>query len=158
MFTLIVTYSFDPEVVVYPFADEESAKAALRSNFENEKHIDMEENGYDSTASIEKDGCYAKIVNHFADRDDTTEWRVVETKDYASAKAKVSNEPDTVKIIVVSGIVSDIYSNSGVKQKFEVIDYDKDYEDAEQLSGYIDQIRSDPHYVACDKEVVRFDN
>ena len=75
-YAVIFTYSFDSDVAVYLFNDEESAKKMLRDNYEQELQIDMRENEWDTDAEISDDGCYAKITNHFADHDDVTEYRI----------------------------------------------------------------------------------
>ena len=75
-YAVIFTYSFDGDVAVYLFDDEESAVRMLRENFEEERRIDVEENGWDVDAIITDDGWYAKIIDHFCDRDDITEMRI----------------------------------------------------------------------------------
>ena len=75
-FAVVITYSFDSEVPVFLFEDEDSAKLFLAENFLQECKIDMEENGYDTDSEIGEDGWYAKIINHFSDRDDVTEYRI----------------------------------------------------------------------------------
>ena len=78
MYVLIVTYSFDPQVIAHSFENHDDAVRALREDFESEKRIDIEENEWDTTATINEDGGYAKIVNHFEKGDDITEFRVAE--------------------------------------------------------------------------------
>lgn len=85
-YALVVSYSFDPSMPVYLFDDMASAVNALREDFENEKRIDMEENGWDTTATIEKDGAYAKLVNHFDNSDDTTEFTVTEVSEWKGVR------------------------------------------------------------------------
>lgn len=75
-YAVIFTYDFDDDVAVYLFSDEEKARTFLRENFEREVEIDTEENGYDTESYIREDGWYAKIINHFDDHDDVTEYRV----------------------------------------------------------------------------------
>ena len=41
-----VTYSFDSEVAAIVFDNYEQARAYIKEDFENEKRIDVEENGY----------------------------------------------------------------------------------------------------------------
>ncbi len=76
MFVVVITYSFDRDMSIYAFSDEESAKVFLKKFFEEEKRIDKEENGWITETEMSDDGEYAKIVNHFADHDDVTEFRV----------------------------------------------------------------------------------
>ena len=75
-YAVVITYSFDDEVVVYLFADEEAAKKMLRESYENEVRIDTEENGWDVDAVIRDDGWYAKITDHFSDHENVTEFRI----------------------------------------------------------------------------------
>ena len=75
-YAMVITYSFDDEVVVYLFADEEAAKKMLRESYENEVRIDTEENGWDVDAVIRDDGWYAKITDHFSDHENVTEFRI----------------------------------------------------------------------------------
>lgn len=77
-YVVVFNYSFDHDCRAYPFEDETSAKEFLFENFNNEVRIDVEENGYDTEFSIQEDGWYAQIVNHFIDRDDITEMRIAE--------------------------------------------------------------------------------
>lgn len=75
-YAVVFTYSFDSEVSVYLFPDEEAAKLFLRNSFENETRIDKEENGWDTFAEIDEDGWYAKITNQFDDHTNITEYRI----------------------------------------------------------------------------------
>lgn len=75
-YAVIVNYSFDEEVSVRLFESFIDAKKHLESDWRKEIFIDIEENYWDSEYEISDDGCYAKIINHFADRDDVTEWRI----------------------------------------------------------------------------------
>ena len=75
-YAVVITYSFDDEVAVYLFADEEAAKKMLRESYENEVRIDTEENGWDVDAVIRDDGWYAKITDRFSDRENVTEFRI----------------------------------------------------------------------------------
>ena len=75
-YVVVITYSFDDEVAVYLFADEEAAKKMLRESYENEVRIDTEENGWDVDAVIRDDGWYAKITDRFSDHENVTEFRI----------------------------------------------------------------------------------
>ncbi len=75
-YAMVITYSFDDEVAVYLFADEEAAKKMLRESYENEVRIDTEENGWDVDAVIRDDGWYAKITDRFHDHENVTEFRI----------------------------------------------------------------------------------
>lgn len=75
-YAVIFNYSFDDEVAVYLFSDENDAKKFLKANYEKELKIDTEENGWNSFGSILEDGWYAKITNVFYDCEDVTEFRI----------------------------------------------------------------------------------
>ena len=75
-YAVVITYSFDDEVAVYPFADEEAAKKMLRESYENEVRIDTEEDGWDVDDVIRDDGWYAKITDRFQDHENVTEFRI----------------------------------------------------------------------------------
>lgn len=76
-YAVVSCYSFDPECIVVSFNTEEEAVEYLRKSYANEYKIDKEENGWDSVGYIYKNGWCATIINHFSDRDDVTEFRVV---------------------------------------------------------------------------------
>lgn len=75
-YAVTVTYSFDADVVVYLFDDEDTAKGFLYSNYKEELRIDMEENGFNVESNISDDGWYAEIICYFNDHDDTTKFRI----------------------------------------------------------------------------------
>lgn len=75
-YAVIFTYSFDGEVAVYLFPDEDSAKKFLRESYQEELRIDLEENGWDARGEISSDEWYAKITTVFDDHDDVTEFRI----------------------------------------------------------------------------------
>lgn len=75
-FAVVFTYSFDSDSSVYLFDTLEEAKTFMCKSYEEELRIDTEENDWISEGHIDEDGMYAKIVNHFADRDDVTEFHV----------------------------------------------------------------------------------
>ena len=75
-FAVIFSYSFDSEVSVYLFENEEGAKKFLKESYEEEMRIDTEENGWDSYGYINKDGTFAKIETPFHDHTDKTEMRI----------------------------------------------------------------------------------
>lgn len=75
-YAVVVTYSFDPEVFVKLFENLDDAKNYLETDWRRELTIDTEENGWDSDFYISEDRDYAKITNHFADRDDETIWQI----------------------------------------------------------------------------------
>lgn len=76
MYAVIFIYSFDWDVAVYLFEDLEEAKEFLKSSAEEEYRIDTEENGWTTELEFDNDNCYAKITNHFLDRDDITEMHI----------------------------------------------------------------------------------
>ncbi len=75
-YAVVFTYSFDYDVTVYLFKNEEEAKEFLYNNYIEELRIDTEENKFDVDSYVSDDGWYAKIVSHFSDRDDITEYRI----------------------------------------------------------------------------------
>lgn len=75
-YAVIFTYSFDDDVAVYLFEDEESAKNFLKSSYLEELRIDTEENGWDSIGALSDDGLYATITTSFFDHEDTTKLRI----------------------------------------------------------------------------------
>ena len=72
-YAVIFTYSFDPEVPVYLFADFDSAADFLRTSMMDELKIDVEENGWNSVLEFSEDNDYAKITTYFFDHTDITE-------------------------------------------------------------------------------------
>ena len=75
-YAVIFNYSFDDDVAVYLFENEEKAKEFLKGSYENELRIDIEENGWYSHGYINGDGTYAKIETIFSDHTDKTEMRI----------------------------------------------------------------------------------
>lgn len=75
-YAVIFDYSFDGEVVVYLFGTYEEAQAFLKTNYEEEMRIDIEENGWDCHGFIEDDCSYARIFNRFTDRTDITTMKI----------------------------------------------------------------------------------
>ena len=76
-YAVIITYSFDDETPVALFENREEAVEFIRKTSKREYDIDVNENGWGEITEYEIDhlGEYAKIVNHFDDNDDITEWR-----------------------------------------------------------------------------------
>lgn len=60
-YAVIFSYSFDGDVAVYLFETEEEAVAFLRSSYEEELRMDIEESDWISSGEISDDGWYAKI-------------------------------------------------------------------------------------------------
>lgn len=85
-YVVVTTYSFDPDTQAVGFPDEGQAKAYLKKTFENETRIDREENQWETHASIDNDGTYAKITNRFPDHEDTTEFFVVQVQKLKTCK------------------------------------------------------------------------
>lgn len=77
-YAVIYTYSFDDDVAVYLFETEEEAVAFLKSSYEEELRIDIEENGWVSSGEISDDGWYARIeTSSLRCQDvDVTEFRI----------------------------------------------------------------------------------
>lgn len=74
-YAVIFTYSFDNDCAVYLFATEQGAKDFLFNTYQQEIEEDSKL-GYDMEYEISEDKWYAKIIEHFADRDDITEMRI----------------------------------------------------------------------------------
>lgn len=77
-----VTYSFDAEVVALVFDSYEKASAYIKEDFENEKRIDIEENGYE----IDEDSTYccedmAVLSTIYSNGIDTTTWTIARVID-----------------------------------------------------------------------------
>lgn len=76
---VVITYSFDPEVVVVICKDYEAACAYINKDFENEKRIDVEENGWniDEETTKQEEG-YACLgtVYPSGTEPQKTEWRI----------------------------------------------------------------------------------
>lgn len=85
-YVVVVSYSFDVEKSVWLFDTEEEAIEAIKKQFEEEKRIQIEENGRvlgeDIICVITEDGYYAKIVIDFEDDADVMEWTIGDIKNY----------------------------------------------------------------------------
>ena len=75
-YAVIITYSFDWDTPVFFFETFTEAKNFLLTSAEKEFNIDSKENNWNSELIFDNDNCYAKIINHFLDRDDITEMRI----------------------------------------------------------------------------------
>lgn len=77
-----VSYSFDAEVVAIIFDDYKKASKYIKENFENEKKIDMEENGWEideeSTCCEENMAVLSTICNG---ETETTIWTIASVID-----------------------------------------------------------------------------
>ena len=79
MWYYLVRYSFDAEKPVFgPFNTEEEAWDAALADAQKEFDIDQNENEWDSDMSEYEEYGEIVLVNHFADRDDTTEYLIFE--------------------------------------------------------------------------------
>lgn len=86
-YVVVVSYSFDGERPVWFFDTEEEAIAEICKQFEEEKRIQVEENGHvpgvDIICHIDESGDYAKIVIYFEnDVADVMEWTIGDIKNY----------------------------------------------------------------------------
>ena len=72
-----ITYSFDQEVVALVFDDYEKACNWIKEDWENEKRIDIEENGWeiDEEFSFCVKG-FAALTTRYNDDVGTTSWRI----------------------------------------------------------------------------------
>ena len=77
-----VTYSFDAEVVAIVFDDYEKACAYIKEDFEEEKRIDIEENGWelDEELTYCKEGM-AVLATIYNNGTDTVTWTVANVID-----------------------------------------------------------------------------
>ena len=79
MWYYLVRYSFDADKPVFgPFNTEEEAWCAALADAQKEFDIDQNENEYDSDMSEYEEYREIILVNHFDDRDDTTEYLIFE--------------------------------------------------------------------------------
>lgn len=76
---VVITYSFDVATPVLLFSSEDDAIKYIEKDFENEKRISVEENGYeideDETYFNKQEG-YAKLTIAGKAEEDVTEWRI----------------------------------------------------------------------------------
>ena len=79
MWYYLVRYSFDADKPVFgPFNTEEEAWNAALDAAQKEFDIDQNENEWDSDMLEYKEHGEIVLVNHFSDRDDTTEYLIFE--------------------------------------------------------------------------------
>lgn len=79
MWYYLVKYSFDADKPVFgPFDSYDNAWSSALADAKKEFNIDKNENGWDSDMIVYEDAGEIILVNHFADRDDTTEFIVFE--------------------------------------------------------------------------------
>lgn len=79
MWYYLVRYSFDADKPVFgPFNTEEEAWDAALADAQKEFDIDQNESGWDSDMSEYEEYGEIILVNHFTDRDDTTEYLIFE--------------------------------------------------------------------------------
>lgn len=79
MWYYLVRYSFDAEKPVFgPFNTFEDAWNAALTDAQKEFNIDQNENEWDSDMSEHEEYGEIILVNHFTDRDDTTEYILFE--------------------------------------------------------------------------------
>ncbi len=74
-YAVVVTFSYDPQVSVLLFNDEKSAMDFIKKDVEEELQTDKE-NGWDTEYVIYEDEGRAVLTTHWADKDDTVEWRI----------------------------------------------------------------------------------
>lgn len=80
-FAVVFTYSFDCDSAVYLVNTQDEAIKFMTESYEEELRIDKEENKWDTEGYMAEDKMYAKIVNHFADGNDVTEFHVANVYD-----------------------------------------------------------------------------
>lgn len=77
---LVTHYSFDSDTPVSLFDTEEEALKELKTQFEEELRIQIEENGHvqgeDLEAIISSDGAWASITIYYDDQKDVIEWSI----------------------------------------------------------------------------------
>ena len=76
MYAVVITYNFDKTTPVLLCKTIEDAKIKLKEQFLHELEVDLMENEWDTETTIDSNSEYAKIVNHFPDHDDITEYRI----------------------------------------------------------------------------------
>lgn len=74
-YAVVFTYSFSSDAAVHLFDTEAEAVEFLKTSFNEEVRIDKED-GWDVETVISNDGDYAKIICHFDDHDDITEFHL----------------------------------------------------------------------------------
>ena len=79
MWYYLVRYSFDAEKPVFgPFESQEDVWQAALDSAQKEFDVDRNENEWDSDMSEYEEYGEIVLVNHFYDRDDTTEYIIFE--------------------------------------------------------------------------------
>lgn len=79
MWYYLIRYSFDADKPVFgPFNTEEDAWEAALTDAQKEFNIDQNENEWNSDISEYEEYGEIVLVNHFTDRDDTTEYIIFE--------------------------------------------------------------------------------
>lgn len=66
---------------MYLFDTQEEAIKFMTESYKEELRIDKEENEWNTEGYMAEDKMYAKIVHHFADGDDVTEFHVANVYD-----------------------------------------------------------------------------
>lgn len=75
-YAVVTTYSFDPDVPVALFDSEEAAMAHMREQWEKEKRIDIEENGWTTEANFFEEEGRAEVKNTFPRPDGSVDTNV----------------------------------------------------------------------------------
>ena len=75
-YAVVASYSFDQDATVHLFTDYNQARSFLKTSWKEEIRVDTKENRWLTDYEISEAGDYAKIINHFDDRDDVTEWKL----------------------------------------------------------------------------------
>lgn len=76
MFAILINYSFnDPRIDL--FKTEEETQRYLENIVAEEFRIDTEENGWNAQLEWSPDRSFARIICHFADHDDVTEFHFI---------------------------------------------------------------------------------
>ena len=73
---VVVTFSYDTQVSVLLFDNEDEAWGFIKNDILEEYTIDTHENGWDSEYAIFENERRAVLTTHFADRDDIVKWRI----------------------------------------------------------------------------------
>ena len=76
-----ITYSFDAETVAVVFDSYEKACAFIKKDFENEKRIDIEENGYEIDDFTYCEENMAVLSTIYRDGVGTTTWTIARVID-----------------------------------------------------------------------------
>lgn len=101
MYYYLTTFSFDDEKsLTGPFSSYDEAWEAVSKAADEEYRIDTEENGYETQIDKRYDEGKIVLLNRFDDRDDKTEWFIVD----APCTLPDSTLQNARKVLIQGGI------------------------------------------------------